>query len=116
MARSHLFSNSVSLYDLHWKVNPDAGLASNPAQGFEVSDKVQIADKPHEKLIPKDGQELTLKELLNDYKTPFIDAYERSKHLKDGELGKSKTLEEIVDRLKDCPWADQIRIQFDSST
>lgn len=88
-------------------------LAYKPNQS-DASDKIQIADKPHEKLIPKDGQTITLKQLLNDYQTPFMDAYERSKHLKDGDPGKSKALEDVVDRLKDCPWADQIRIKFDS--
>lgn len=66
------------------------------------------------KLFPKDGDNLTLKQVLEDYKTPFMDAYERSKTLKDGDPGKSKTLEDVVDRLKACPWADQIRIRFDS--
>jgi len=78
----------------------------------DVSDKTKLADKPHEKLIPKDGDHLNLKQLLNDYKTPFIDAYEQSRHLEDGEPGKSKTLEEVVDRLKACPWADQVFVDF----
>jgi len=66
------------------------------------------------KLVPKDGDNLPLKQVLEDYKTPFMDAYERSKTLKDGVPGKSKTLEDIVDRLRDCPWADKIHIKFDS--
>ncbi len=65
-------------------------------------------------LVPKDGDNLPLKQVLEYYKTPFIDAYERSKTLKDGNPGKSKTLEEVVDRLNDCPWADKIHIKFDS--
>ncbi len=43
-----------------------------------------------------------------------MDAYENSKGLKGNASVKSKTLEEIVDRLKDCPWADQIHVKFDS--
>ena len=66
------------------------------------------------KLVPKDGDNLPLKQVLEDYKTPFMDAYERSKNLKDGDPGKSKTLEDVVDRLRDCPWADKIHIKFDS--
>lgn len=66
------------------------------------------------KLVPKHGDNLPLKQVLEDYKTPFIDAYERSKILKDGDPGKSKTLEDVVDRLKDCPWADKVHIKFDS--
>lgn len=88
-----------------------AFLASKPQQ-TDASDRIHVTEKPHEKPIPKDGDHLTLKQLLDDYKTPFIDAYERSKQLKDGAPGKSKTLEEIVDRLKGCPWADQIWIDF----
>ncbi len=66
------------------------------------------------KWTPHDGDNPSLHQILNDCKTPFIDAYERSKKSKDGEPGKSKTLEEIVDRLKDCPWADKIHVKFDS--
>ncbi len=85
----------------------------NPEESFSESLKRL---HPNEKLVPKDGDPpLTLKQLLNDYKTPFIDAYEQSRHLKDGEPGKSKTLEDIVDRMKACPWADQIRIKFDKN-
>lgn len=66
------------------------------------------------KLAPKDGDNLLLKQVLEDYKTPFMDAYERSKTLKDGDPGKSQTLEDVVDRLRDCPWAGKIHIKFDS--
>lgn len=78
----------------------------------EKLEEQKTTEQNKEKLVPKDGDHLTLKQLLNDYKTPFIDAYEHSKHLKDGEPGKSKTLEEVVDRLKPCPWTDQIWIDF----
>lgn len=87
-------------------------LASNPEQ---ATDKTRFAAKAHEKAVPKDGQELTVKQLLYEYKTPFIEAYEHSKKTKEGEPGKSKTLENIVDRLKACPWSEQIRIKFDST-
>lgn len=65
-------------------------------------------------LLPIDGQTMTLHEALTVFKTPFMDAYEHSRKLKNGEPGKSKTLEEVVDRLKECPWMDKIRIKFDS--
>jgi hypothetical protein len=64
---------------------------------------------------PKDGDNLSLKQILTDYKTPFIDAYHRSKQLSDGAPGKSQTLETLVDRLQACPWADKIRVKFDAS-
>ncbi|MBZ0188164.1 MAG: hypothetical protein K8F91_18085 [Candidatus Obscuribacterales bacterium] len=73
----------------------DAAESVATREGTEGSDRLQIAEKAHEKLTPKDGDHLTLIQLLNDYRTPFIDAYERSKQLKDGEPGKSKTLEEV---------------------
>lgn len=76
-------------------------------------EKVKKADV-NEKPRPQDGKDYSLKEILEAYKTPFMDAYEHSKHLKDGDTGKSKTLEQIVDRLKSCPWADRIRVSFDS--
>ncbi len=86
----------------------------------DIAGQIKDAIKPaslestSERRVPRHGQTISLKQLLNDYKTPFVDAYEHSKHLKDGEPGKSQTLESVVDRLKDCPWADQIRIKFDS--
>lgn len=55
-----------------------------------------------------------MKQLLNDYRTPFIDAYEWSRRLREGELEKSRKLESVIDRLKDCPWAEDIRIKFDA--
>lgn len=92
----------------------ERGLLAHKPQAIDASDRIHIAENPHNKLTPKDGQELTLSQLLNDYTTPFVSAYERSKSLKDGEQGKSKTFESIVDRMKACPWADLIRIKFDS--
>lgn len=67
-----------------------------------------------EKKIPHDGSKPHLKEFFTDYKSPVMDAYERSKGLKDGETGKSKTLEDIVDRLKDCPWLSKLYVKYDS--
>lgn len=87
-----------------------------PARQQENREQIAIRDdylnRERQKPTPHDGQTLSLKQLFEDYKTPFMDAYEHSKNLKDGQPGKSKTLEEIVDRLKDCPWADKVRIQF----
>lgn len=79
----------------------------------EKLEEQKKTEKNNERLTPKDGETYSLKQLLSDYKTPFFDAYERSKHLKDGEPGKSKTLEAIVDRLKECPWT--IHFKFDST-
>lgn len=89
-----------------------------PARKQEHKDQLAIRDdylnRERQKPTPQDGQTISLKQLLEDYKTPFMDTYERSKNLKDGEPGKSKTLEEVIDRLRNCPWADQIMIKFDS--
>src|SRR5262249_2426730 len=71
-------------------------------------------DKPKEKKKPRDGQTIPLSELLTDYQTPFIDAYDKSKSLKDGDAGKSPTLETVVDRMKACPWYGQLKVKFDS--
>jgi len=105
------------------------GVIASGADGFTLCEEKQlIAAKhdqteklqplheqtKHEKLIPRDGESLTIKQLLSDYKTPFTDAYERSKHLKPGQPGKSKALEALIDRLKTCPWAARVHIQFDS--
>lgn len=87
-------------------------VASNPSDK-NTERKVETTGK--EKPTPKDGQTLTLKQLLEDFKTPFIDAYERSKCLKDGQPGKSKTLEQVVGRLKAIPWSNDIRITFNST-
>jgi len=92
----------------------DLGIKSNKAQ-----EKLALRDDyldryELKKLEPKDGDNLPLKQILEDYKTPFMDAYEHSKQLKNGDPGKSKTLEEVVNRLKDCPWADKIHVKFNS--
>lgn len=87
-------------------------VASNPSE--RKNEKGRLEQQRIEKPTPKDGQDLLLKQILEDYKTPFIDAYERSKCLNDEQPGKSKTLEQVVDRLKAVPWTDQIRVKFDS--
>jgi hypothetical protein len=84
------------------------------------SEQIALGEKDLEKgekkkLIPKDGDQLTLTQLMEEYKTPFIDAYERSKSLKDGQPGHSRTLEDSVKRLLACPWSDKIRIKFDEN-
>jgi hypothetical protein len=84
-----------------------------PEQIAEREKDLAKNEKP--RLIPKDGQKLTLTELLEEYKTPFIDAYERSHRLEAGQPGYSKTLNDTVDRLSACPWSDKIRIKFDKN-
>lgn len=118
----HMLGQDESATDMFYA----AGAAKETTQKFELFDsnnshveKIALRDdylnryelKP---LRPIDGQSMTLREALAVFKTPFIDAYLQSKKLKDGESGKSKTLEEVIDRLKDCPWADMIHIKFDS--
>lgn len=71
-------------------------------------------DKPKEKKKPKDGETIDFSKLLTDYQTPFIDAYDKSKTLKDGDKGKSATLEAVIDRMKACPWFSQLKVKFDS--
>ncbi len=118
----HMLGQDESATDMFYA----AGAAKETTQKFELFDsnnshveKIALRDdylnryelKP---LRPIDGQSMTLREALAVFKTPFIDAYLQSKKLKDGESGKSKTLEEVIDRLKDCPWADMIHIKIDS--
>lgn len=93
-------------------IQPDSVMSSSEKialgeEGLEKGEK--------KKLTPKDGDELTLTQLMTEYKTPFIDAFERSKPLKDGQPGHSKTLEDTVNRLLACPWSDKIRIKFDKN-
>ena len=78
-------------------------------------DAHDVREKPKQKPVPAEGQEISLDDFLNKYKTPIMDAYERSKGLKDGEPGKSKTLEELVERLKNSPWKSDYKFKFDST-
>ncbi|HIA52566.1 MAG TPA: hypothetical protein EYN91_10825 [Candidatus Melainabacteria bacterium] len=66
------------------------------------------------KRVPRNGDNPLLKDFFKDYKTPVMDAYEYSKSLKEGQPGKSKTLEDVVERLMDCPWLDKLRVKYDS--
>jgi hypothetical protein len=52
-------------------------LAANP----DAAEKPQLGQLKHEKMIPHDGQSLSIEELLKDYKTSFMDAYEHSKQV-----------------------------------
>lgn len=97
----------------------DTGRKTCEAEDAPAAERLALRDdylnrSELKKLVPKDGDNPTLKQVLEDYKTPFMDAYERSKNLKVGDPGKSKTLEDVVDRLKDCPWADKIHVKFNS--
>ncbi len=76
-------------------------------------DRNELAERS-EKKVPRDGIKPHLKEFLDDYKSPVMDAYEHSKGLKNGEPGKSRTLEDIIDRLKDCPWLSKLFVKYDS--
>ncbi|QQR57744.1 MAG: hypothetical protein IPG59_22695 [Candidatus Melainabacteria bacterium] len=96
----------------------DPEYANLIANRFEiVDDSVERSNlkKTTEKLKPKDGTRVLFQDLLKNYSTPFLDAYFKSKSLTDGQPGKSKTLEQIIDRIKTCPWFDQIKIHFDSN-
>lgn len=64
----------------------------------------------------KDGMHsYSLPDLFANRGTAISDVYEHSTKLKDGETGKSPTLESAVARLRDCPWADKIKFKFDGS-
>ncbi len=95
----------------------------DPEYANLIADRFEIVDdsaersnlkKTTEKLKPKDGTRVLFQDLLKNYSTPFLDAYFKSKSLNDGQPGKSKKLEQIIDRIKTCPWADQIKILFSS--
>ncbi|MBA3855516.1 MAG: hypothetical protein C0507_01285 [Cyanobacteria bacterium PR.3.49] len=80
----------------------------------EVSERIQIAEKPSEKPAPPEGVVLPFKDFIHKYKTPFVDAYWHSKALESGP-GKSKTYEEIIEALDSSPWKkpDDLKIIFD---
>ena len=59
---------------------------------------------------PRDGQVWPLLEFLTRAHSPITDSFELSKHLKDDQPGKSKTLEDTMDRLQHCPWGLSIRV------
>ena len=116
----HMLGQEESATDMFFPPGTRKNEASQKFELFDSSvEKLALRDdylnryelKP---LLPIDGQTMTLHEALQVFNTPFMDAYEHSKKLKEGEPGKSKTLEAVVDRLKACPWAEQIRIKFDS--
>ncbi len=86
------------------------------ANRFELVDESSEKKHAKEKPSPKEGQTISLSEFLKNYKTPFIDAYHRSKQLNDGQQGKSKTLEQIFERLLSCPWTDKLKVRFDSNS
>ena len=102
------------------EIKANGGFQKFEIVGLDSSDGKLIAakgDKPKEakeKLTPKDGQVLSLNDFLFKYKSPIVDAYEKSLKLKDGQPGKSQVLEDIFDRIIHCPWADQIHIKFNS--
>ncbi len=102
------------LYNLPQFDSIQSNSKKSPVEQLAVTD--DYLNRERKNLEPQDGDSLSLKQVLENYKTPFMDAYERSKLLKDGDPGKSKTLEEIIDRLKNCPWADKIQVKFDSKT
>lgn len=114
--------NQDSPSDLSLKaLNPDdpqyAVIASNRFEIVDDSPKTPerpIPSRPAEKLHPRDGMTVSFHDLLKNYSTPFLDAYLKSKSLADNQPGKSKTLEQVIDRMKTCPWADQIQVRFDS--
>ncbi len=59
------------------------------------------------------GQEIGLLDFFHKYSSPFADAYNDSKALKPGTPGKSPTLEAIVDRMMEVPWADKLKVVLD---
>jgi hypothetical protein len=75
---------------------------------------VLVAEKPEmtRKSEPTDGPPIKLETVLSDYKTPFTEAFERSKNLKNGEPGKLEMLEETMNRLQSVPWREKIDVIF----
>lgn len=114
--------NQDSPSDLSLKaLNPDdpqyATIASNRFEIIDDSPKTPerpIPSKPVEKLHPQDGMKVSFHDLLKSYSTPFLDAYHKSKSLADNQPGKSKTLEQVIDRIRTCPWVGKIQVRFDS--
>ena len=76
---------------------------------------VLVAEKPtttKQKLEPTEGPPIKLETVLSDYKTPFTEAFERSKNLKPGEPGKLEMLEETMRRLESVPWKEKLDVIF----
>ena len=102
------------------KAEKRAALLAQIAQdGYIVENSqdkpVLVAEKPttKPKLEPKDGQPVKLEAIIKDYKTPFTEAFENSKQLKNGENGKLEMLEETMRRLHSVPWKEKLDVQFD---
>jgi hypothetical protein len=85
-------------------VGPDPRGDKEPKGEKRGEDKEKSEAKAEkEKKKPKDGDVIPLSKLLKEYDTPFNEAYK-----------KSKTFKALVDRMKACPWADQIKVRFSS--
>ena len=80
-------------------------------KGSEASEKKERS----EKLIPKDGDNISWNDYLTKYRSPVMDQYEQSRKKLTGDVGKSDILENTIDRFQKCPWADKVRIKFDSN-
>ncbi|MBZ0187425.1 MAG: hypothetical protein K8F91_14355, partial [Candidatus Obscuribacterales bacterium] len=93
-SRAELASDRFEIVD---SVEPEAGTADGRQLAIrdDYCNRFEFQGKP----LPGDGQTLSFKQILEDYQTPFVDAYERSRQTKDRQPGKSKTLEQVVDRL-----------------
>jgi hypothetical protein len=91
----------------------ESGLPTPEAiEGFQLCLLEEVQQRP-ERITPRDGQTITLQEFLDSYRTPISDAYELSRRGNPGDP-RSETLERLIQRLREVPWANQIRIRFDS--
>jgi hypothetical protein len=94
-------------------LDPESALPTPEAnEGTQLCLLTEVQQGPKRR-TPQDGQTITLQEFLDSYRTPISDAYALSRRGNPGDP-RSQTLEQVIQRLREIPWANQIRIRFDS--
>lgn len=93
--------------------NPGGDFAPPTPEAIEGIHLCLLQEAQPERRVPRDGQTITLQEFLNNYRTPISDAYAISRRGNPGDP-RSRTLEQMIELLSAVPWANQIRIRFDS--
>ncbi len=103
------------LFDSAQDTSEEFLIAENK-DGKDFIKKIE-AQKDPERTVPPENTLLLLKDFFHKYTTPFVDAYWRTKALKDGDQKKCNLYEEIVERFERSPWKkpDDLKIKLDRS-